>query len=868
VARRARLTFGVVDHGRTSGDPMQQQRRRYCLVRRSILGWSLVLTATAIGCAEDEPAPESDIADVAPVHGVAAVAGGAPYMVMRQGSNKCLDVSGLGTADGTNVVQWSCNGGANQLVRVEDLGGGAVRLVDESSQKCIDVDHSGTSNGTNIQLWTCNGTGAQSYVLEDMGGGYTRIRNTNSNKCIDVGGSSTADGANVQLWTCNTTSAQSWRVRPVRGDAGDPGGPMSVGQAGQILTMSTGSVRIDYDLGTGTADFSYGGERKIAGFYAGVQLDTYLTSRQYTGRTYTVSSNQVVVTSTAAGLPTMQQIFNLDGGHRFLTRVVVLGHELRTSWIAPVVMSTPGGVDVGSYGDVRLLWIPFDNDAWVSYNASTINTSGVSFEASAFYDNATRNGIVVGSVLHDTWKTGVYYSGSNDRLDALNVFGGATDRTWTHDVVPHGQVAGDALYSPMVFVGYGPDWRDVMEELADVNAFYVNKLPWSGGVPFGWNSWGKVQTALSYDIAVGVSDFIANDLQPGDFQSEGTVYVNLDSYWDNLTDAELAQFVAHCHANGQKAGIYWSPFVDWGKWARPVEGSSYRYDQIWLRDGSGNPIELDGAYAVDPTHPGTQRRIDYFIDRLEHLGFEYIKLDFLTHGALESTVRYDPAVKTGIQAYNQGMRYIRDRIAGAMFISASISPLFPHGYAHARRVSCDTYGAATGFASSQYQLNSTTYGWWMSGRLYQYNDPDYMVFDGFSAAANMTRLLSAVVSGTVFLSGDDLTNGSAQALARSYLTNPRINRLARLGRTFRPVESNTGTGPSEVLVLRDGSSTYLALFNFSGSAVTRSVSLARAGLDPARIYTVTDLWTGATWTAHGTLDVPLDRDYAKLLQLD
>ena len=30
-------------------------------------------------------------------------------------------------------------------------------------------------------------------------------------------------------------------------------------------------------------------------------------------------------------------------------------------------------------------------------------------------------------------------------------------------------VTGDALYSPLVFVGYGADWRDLMEEFADAN---------------------------------------------------------------------------------------------------------------------------------------------------------------------------------------------------------------------------------------------------------------------------------------------------------------------------------------------------------------------------------------------------------------
>jgi len=114
----------------------------------------------------------------------------------------------------------------------------------------------------------------------------------------------------------------------------------------------------------------------------------------------------------------------------------------------------------------------------------------------------------------------------------------------------------------------------------------------------------------------------------------------------------------------------------------------------------------------------------------------------------------------------------------------------------------------------------------------------------------------------------DLSTTSGQALARTYLTNPRINHVARLGRAFRPVEGNTGTGPSEVMVLRDGGATYLAVFNFSGQAVMRSIDLARAGLDAGRSYRVIDLWSGQESAAQGVLQVPLAQDESRLLQLE
>ena len=661
------------------------------------------------------------------------------------------------------------------------------------------------------------------------------------------------------------------------GGAGNAGSPDLAGAVDMalpstpttgIISVSNGDVRLDYNADTGTASFYYDNVRKITDFYAGVQLTSYVTSQQYTTRYVQTSGTTTTVTSVGAGLPNMQQLFVLDGGNHFLTRVIMQGSQLSTNWIAPVVMDTAGGVDVGSYTDSRLLWVPWDNDAWVTYNAGSMNTSGTSFNAAAFYDNTSRNGIVVGAITHDTWKTGVYYSGSNNKLDALNVFGGATDSTYTHDVLPHGKVTGDSLYSPFVFVGYDADWRDLLEEYADTNTTIDSKLAWSGGVPFGWNSWGKIQTNISYDKAVAVSDYIAGNLQPNNFANNGIVYVNLDSYWDNLSDAQLTAFVAHCKANNQKAGIYWAPFVDWGLSAtRAVEGSaSDTYGQIWLRDGSGNPIEVDGAYAVDPTHEGTKTRINYFIDKFKSQGFEYIKLDFLSHGALESSVRADPTVQTGIQAYNQGMQYIVNRIAGTMFISESISPLFPFKYAHARRLACDTYGADTGSMSTQYELNSLNYGWWMNNKLYTYNDPDEMLFEGFSAGANMSRLVSGAISGTIFLNGDDLTETTGQGLAKANLTNSEFNWIASLGNTFRPVEGNTGTSATDVYMMTIPGSTFVAIFNFGTSSETKSIDLARIGLVDGTWYWVEDMWAGTT-SYLNALNIEVDANSAKLLHV-
>ncbi len=60
------------------------------------------------------------------------------------------------------------------------------------SAKCVDVDNVGTANGTAIQLWDCNGTGAQNWTV---GNSDSSIRALG--KCLDVSSGGTANGTKI-----------------------------------------------------------------------------------------------------------------------------------------------------------------------------------------------------------------------------------------------------------------------------------------------------------------------------------------------------------------------------------------------------------------------------------------------------------------------------------------------------------------------------------------------------------------------------------------------------------------------------------------------------------------------------------------------
>jgi hypothetical protein len=162
------------------------------------------VVALAGGCVEEEEELDTG-SDVA-----ALVVPSQPTTLVRQGSGKCLDVNGAGSANGTKIQQWTCNGTPAQTFALEDRGGGNFRFRNPNSNKCLDVTGGGSANGTKIQLWTCSSSSNQKFKVQDVAGGYVRVRHTASNKCVDVNAASNADGAQVQLWTCNGTAAQSW----------------------------------------------------------------------------------------------------------------------------------------------------------------------------------------------------------------------------------------------------------------------------------------------------------------------------------------------------------------------------------------------------------------------------------------------------------------------------------------------------------------------------------------------------------------------------------------------------------------------------------------------------------------------------------
>jgi beta-glucanase (GH16 family) len=147
----------------------------------------------------------------------------------------CLDASGSGTANGTQIQEWWCNGSGAQSWELEAAGDQSFYLINTHANKCLDVNGAGTANGTKVQLWDCNGGGAQRFWVTPAANGTVMFVNQNANKCLDVAGANPADGTKVQLWDCNGTNAQLWNPAVIGTVSG---GGTSAPPSGWTLTWS------------------------------------------------------------------------------------------------------------------------------------------------------------------------------------------------------------------------------------------------------------------------------------------------------------------------------------------------------------------------------------------------------------------------------------------------------------------------------------------------------------------------------------------------------------------------------------------------------------------------------------------------------
>jgi hypothetical protein len=137
---------------------------------------------------------------------------GGPYRTLvARHSGKCADITSASQTDGTAAVQYTCNGGGNQLFWSKDAGGGYVQLVARHSSQCLTVSGASADDGAKVVQSACGAETNQQWQATDGGDGYVRLTSRSSGKCLDVADESTADKAAIVQWSCTGGANQQWR---------------------------------------------------------------------------------------------------------------------------------------------------------------------------------------------------------------------------------------------------------------------------------------------------------------------------------------------------------------------------------------------------------------------------------------------------------------------------------------------------------------------------------------------------------------------------------------------------------------------------------------------------------------------------------
>lgn len=569
------------------------------------------------------------------------------------------------------------------------------------------------------------------------------------------------------------------------------------------------------------------------------------------------------------GMKMMQTLSFYDGVDYLVVRLMVKapdGQQVKSNRLSPLVSTTTTTVMPDNKQN-RMLFVPWDNDGFSKYESKYLRSDLYSYATTAVFNVETRYGIVAGAVDHDTWKSVVHVNASDYRkINEFALISGYTDENTrdtiqaTGAIIPHGTVVADTAKSARFIMGCFADWRDGMETFGKACTKVAPRRTWAGGTPYGWSSWGVMQTKVSYEGIIDVADFIRDNLVGHGFHDEkGRIVMSLDAWWnDNLTNEQVKRFVAYCEANNMIPGLYYGPFCLFADINNIVPGTNgrYKFSDIAMKQ-NGRYKKIDGAYCLDPTHKGTKLFILNDINKFKSLGIKYLKCDFMSHGAIEADSWADTNCHTGIQAYNKGMAYLTKLTGDDIYIDLSISPAFPYQYAHGRRISCDAWASID---NTRYVMSNTSYGWWLN-QVYFANDPDHLVLKSLgdggreSLGTNRARITSGAVTGA-FLCGDNFSDNvdagypeKSRERALDLLTNADVNEIARTCGTFRPIEggNSTGLGAENLLTYDNGKYVYVAGINYATLLpLSGTMKFSRCGIDASHIAEIKELWTGKT----------------------
>ncbi|MGZ3679885.1 MAG: alpha-galactosidase [Ktedonobacterales bacterium] len=311
-------------------------------------------------------------------------------------------------------------------------------------------------------------------------------------------------------------------------------------------------------------------------------------------------------------------------------------------------------------------------------------------------------------------------------------------------------------------------------------------------------------------------------------------------------------------ADGYRPGIWLAPFT-----ISPNSRLAQQHPEWLVHDETGNPV-FGGRgwgtdlYGLDTTHPGAQDWLQrVFTLIVEHGGYDYLKLDALSSGALTG-LRHDPSA-TRAGALRDGLRLIRETVGEDTFLLGCGSPLLSAvGLLDAMRIAPDVAphweprnsGSALGqgdFASApslHNALRNTLTRSWMHHALW-INDPGCLPLGARKSELTEDEMHA-------FATAVGLTGAMTQFSSRvSQVTLARLDLFQKLlppmPERALPVSYLTHDMPELVMtqIVRPwGRWLLVGLFNSGREPRDMTVQWSALGLTPDAYHT-TEFWSGS-----------------------
>jgi len=378
----------------------------------------------------------------------------------------------------------------------------------------------------------------------------------------------------------------------------------------------------------------------------------------------------------------------------------------------------------------------------------------------------------------------------------------------------------------------------------------------------GWSSFSQQTIAGAFLTQANIS--IQSDaLLTSGLQQHGFNYINIDSGWQGSFDTngrptpnlstfpDVKALVTHIHQNGQKAGIYWIPGVEYPAVVAnsPILGTPYHIQDILAvpyRAGNafGGPGTSPYHYKIDFTKPGAQEYINSVVDLFASWGIDSIKLDAVTPGSYSYDLSIDNRddVQAWAQAIARNGRPIWFTVSWALdkdYLSVW------QRYANARRIEGDVEcegncATITNWAMASWRFYDLV-GWQHdAGSSVGWNDLDSLevinsTTSGLSPEERQSAMtLWAMANAPLYLGGDLTTLDST---GKQLLTNDEVLAIDRSG---HPATQALG-GDTPVWISDQGDgSYYIAFFNLNAFPARVSVPWRSLGFrNSARVY---DVW--------------------------